>query len=104
MVEAWSITLDMIFWPLHCKHDKPKTTRQWVEKALRKIMATQTEIVAQLKTAVDTINKIGVETDKSLQLIKDLQDAVGNQTGASPEVEGRGRQGARRSDADAVKR
>jgi len=76
----------MIFWPLHCKHVKPKTTREWVEKTLRKIMATQTEIVAQLKAAVDTINKIGAETDKSLLLIKDLQDAVANQSSASPEL------------------
>jgi ABC-type transporter Mla subunit MlaD len=54
---------------------------------LEKLMAqTQAEISAQLRSLTDTVNKIGVETDKSLQLIKDLQTAVDNQTNASPEL------------------
>jgi peptidoglycan hydrolase CwlO-like protein len=67
---------------------------------LKDIMATQKEIAADIAaltqsvkdigTTVDTavveINKVGAETDKSLQLIKDLQDALANQTNASPEL------------------
>lgn len=49
-------------------------------------MATQAEVVAQVNSLKDIVNKIGVETDKSLQLIKDLQDALANQTNASPEL------------------
>jgi len=69
-------------------------------KQLKKIMATQQEITARLATAtaaikdlgdgVDEIkaevDNIGKETDASLKLIKDLQDAIANQTGASPEL------------------
>lgn len=51
-----------------------------------KLMATQQEIAAQLRSLTETVNKIGTETDKSLQLIKDLQTAVDNQTNASPEL------------------
>src|SRR5437879_1364217 len=57
-----------------------------IEQLEKTIMATQAEIAAQLRTQIDIINKIGVETDKSLQLIKDLQAAVNNQTNATPEL------------------
>jgi ribosomal protein RSM22 (predicted rRNA methylase) len=57
-----------------------------IQQLENKIMATQAEIAAQLRTQTDVINKIGVETDKSLQLIKDLQTAVDNQTNATPEL------------------
>jgi len=71
-----------------------------IENKLDKIMATQADIVTQLNaatqniaaisTAVDAavveINKVGVETDTSLKLIKDLQDAINNQTNATPEL------------------
>lgn len=61
---------------------------------------TQAEVTAQLNaattaiaaigTAVDSavveINKVGTETDASLKLITDLQNAINNQTDASPEL------------------
>lgn len=51
-----------------------------------RLMATQTEIAAQLRNAVNTINKIGSETDTLIQKVKDLQDAVNNQANASQEL------------------
>jgi uncharacterized membrane protein YdfJ with MMPL/SSD domain len=57
-----------------------------IEQLENTMAQTQAEIAAQLRSLTDTVNKIGVETDKSLQLIKDLQAAVDNQTNASPEL------------------
>jgi len=71
-----------------------------IEHKLDKIIMTQAEVTAQLNaattaiaaigTAVDSavveINKVGTETDASLKLITDLQNAINNQTDASPEL------------------
>lgn len=57
-----------------------------MDQHLHKIMATQAELVTQAKAQADTIAKIGLETDKLIQNVKDLQDAVNNQTNASPEL------------------
>jgi hypothetical protein len=53
-------------------------------------LATATAAIKDLGDGVDEIkaevDNIGKETDASLKLIKDLQDAIANQTGASPEL------------------
>lgn len=57
-----------------------------IKNGIGQIMATQAEVAAELRAAMATIEKIGTETDKLIQTVKDLEAAVGNQTGASPEL------------------
>lgn len=57
-----------------------------IKKGTGQIMATQAEAAAELRAAKETILKIGLETDKLIQTVKDLEAAVGNQTNASPEL------------------
>jgi sugar-specific transcriptional regulator TrmB len=70
----------------HTIHEATNRILDRIQQLENTIMATQAEIAAQLRAQTDIVNKIGVETDKSLQLIKDLQAAVNNQTNASPEL------------------
>jgi chromosome segregation ATPase len=84
----------------HTIHHATERILDRIQQLENKIMASQAEIVAQLKTATaqiaeigtgvtdigTAVDKIGTETDKSLQLIKDLQTAVDNQTNATPEL------------------
>lgn len=64
-----------------------------LRKAIDKVMATQKEIADQLTAANEAltavgagVTKIGTETDGLLQKIKDLEDAINNQTNATPEL------------------
>lgn len=52
----------------------------------RTIMATQVELVAQAKAQTVLLNEISTELDTTLQKVKDLQEAVDNQSNASPEL------------------
>ena len=70
----------------HTIHHATERILDRIQQLENKIMPSQAEIAAQLRSLIDTVNKIGVETDKSLKLIKDLQDAVNNQTNATPEL------------------
>lgn len=47
-------------------------------RLLRKIMATQADLTAQIKTLTDQVTKIGVESGKTLQMVTDLQAQLGN--------------------------
>ncbi len=89
--------LDWLGWERVSQTEK---RHEEIIKLLKGIMATQAEIVAQLTavkdqlvaangrlTTITTIaTKIGTETDGLKQRITDLEDAVNNQTNASPEL------------------
>lgn len=54
---------------------------------LKNIMATQQEIAQQLTTLTAQIVKIGTETSITLQKVADLEAALGNQEGVTPELQ-----------------
>lgn len=54
---------------------------------LKNIMATQQEIAQQLTALKDQITKIGTETSTTLQKVADLEAALGNQEGVTPELQ-----------------
>lgn len=49
-------------------------------------MATQKELTAEINALGETVSKIGSETQTLKQKVTDLEDALENQTDASPEL------------------
>lgn len=78
----------------HNEHHKNHNFEEQVLKEIRKIhsnqkkiMATQAEIAQQLATLTVQITKIGTETSTTLQKVADLEAALGNQEGVTPELQ-----------------
>lgn len=55
-------------------------------KTGRKIMATQKELIEKSKAQLVVITQIGIETDKLIQTVTDLQTVIDNLPDASPEL------------------
>lgn len=53
----------------------------------KKIMSTQAEIAEQLNQTTDQLQKIGNESAATLQKVKELEEALANQSNVTPELQ-----------------